>query len=102
MGQTKNLKRRVFEHNRGIGSKVTTASALRSWYPIAFIIGFDAEDGHELLQIELSWQHVRNRSGKSSKNIIDILHAGKNLVAAENELLYKYAKPKFIQCIKFN
>jgi predicted GIY-YIG superfamily endonuclease len=102
VGQTNNLKRRVSEHNRGIGSKVTTASALRPWYPIAFITGFDAEDEHERLQIESSWQQVRNRSGKSSQNIIDILHAGKNLVAAKNEYVYKYAKLKFIQCIKFN
>lgn len=101
IGETNNINRRVSEHNKGIGSKVTTSPSLRPWYPIAFITGFDLEDNNDRLQLESSWQHRRNKAGKASQNIIDILHMGKYLVSEKNATVYKYAKLKFVQCIEF-
>jgi len=101
IGETENMKKRLHQHNSGIGSIVTTPISLRPWHPIAFITGFDANEVRERKEIEKLWHQRKNSSGKSSQNIIDILEMGKSIVAQQNESFYLSSKLKFIQCIEF-
>jgi predicted GIY-YIG superfamily endonuclease len=101
IGQTKNLTKRIREHNSGIGSLVTANPSLRPWHIIAFITGFGLSEKQERLAMEQLWQSRRNWAGKSSLNSLEILHIGRRLVEEKNEEWNNSAKLKFVQCIEF-
>jgi hypothetical protein len=95
------MKKRLHQHNSGIGSIVTTPISLRPWHPIAFITGFDVNEVRERKNVETLWHQRKKSAGKSSQNIIDVLEMGKSIVAQQNESFYLSSKLKFIQCIEF-
>ena len=57
-GQTKNLRRRLKEHNSGFGSKQTTSSSLRPWALMAFVCGFGG-CRHAHQHFETLWRKER-------------------------------------------
>lgn len=101
IGETNNMKKRLEQHNAGIGSIITTPISLRPWHPIAFIIGFDISEERERKDIEKLWHQRKNYGGRSSRNIIDVLELGKGIVGEKNETYYESPKLKFVQCIQF-
>ena len=102
IGQTRNLSRRIQEHNSGLGSFVTANPLLRPWHVIGFVTGFERDDKCERMQFEGSWQAQRNARGKYSLNPLDVLHIGKELVETKNEHSYLQYNLKFVQCIEFH
>jgi predicted GIY-YIG superfamily endonuclease len=101
IGQTKNLIKRIREHNSGIGALVTANPNLRPWHIIAFITGFDLNEKQERCALEQLWQSRRNWKGKSCLNPLEILEVGRRLVEEKNEAWNNNNKLKFVQCIEY-
>ena len=61
IGQTKNLVRRLKQHNSGFGSSSTADEFLRPWALLAYVAGFDAST-HSLLVFETAWKRKRDHA----------------------------------------
>lgn len=81
IGQTKTLRKRLKEHNQGIGSIPTSDPALRPWGLYAYIVGFHNQG--ERLQFEKTWQ-LKSRKDRTNQILLadaeDVLHLGENLI----------------------
>jgi predicted GIY-YIG superfamily endonuclease len=101
IGQTKNLSKRLLQHNSGFGAVVTANPKLRPWHIIGFITGFDGNKKQERILIEQCWQTKRNVIRKYSLNPLEVLQIGKDIVHDRNENYHGRSRLTFIQCIKF-
>ena len=59
IGQTKNLSKRLQQHNRGTGAKQTQPEYLRPWSLLAYVAGFN-QNRQEHISFETEWQKRRD------------------------------------------
>ncbi len=59
IGETRNLIRRLREHNSGLGSKQTASQFKRPWALLAYVVGFDSDDISRQ-NFEREWEVLRD------------------------------------------
>ena len=63
IGETKNLAKRLTQHNKGYGAIVTEKEKLRPWCIIAFVTGFPNSERQNRRSLEKCWQTRRMNWG---------------------------------------
>ena len=90
VGETKNLRKRLSQHNSGFGSKITSSPLSRPWAVWAYVCGFNGDEDKELRQyVEYKWKEKIHylteqqgcncpfKLGLSVHNIIDTINKSK-------------------------
>jgi hypothetical protein len=97
IGRTKNVPKRLHDHNSKLGGAFATRNInLKPFACIGFVVGFD-EVTCSSTTFEPEWQNRRVRRGHHRLNPWQVLLIGMELV---NETNRSGAQLKFIQCIE--
>jgi hypothetical protein len=100
IGKAKNLFKRLSQHNQGKGASVTAHEIWRPWGVLAYISGFEGDDGLQY-RLEQKWKHrrdhLRNHSGGSPLHPTQVANIGQAIVTENPQL-----RLKFVVCGKVN
>ena len=84
IGQTKDIRKRLNDHNSGRGSKETNNERLSPWALFGYLYGFGTEDNR--VNFEQRWKYlVRQATGRfDSLSASGVLDIGRELATSKN------------------
>ena len=102
IGETKDIRKRLNDHNSGRGSLFTNNERLRPWALFGYVHGFRSSDNRR--NFEQFWKRVamqqRNRASTSSP--VGILQVATNIAANKNKFRSHEHQLRVQQCGTYN
>ena len=83
IGKTKNLQKRLDQHNSGYGALETSDIRLRPWALVGYITGFHGDD-KEMSSFETEWQEARIQRGQNALTPDEVFEQGLRIAARRN------------------
>ena len=98
IGETENVRKRLGEHNSGLGSRFTNNARLRPWALFGFVVGFKNRGQRRLF--EQAWKHraMEERNRERRRRPTGVLQIATDLAFVKNQQRDKDSKLVVRQC----